>query len=217
MPLKTFLTNKLNLKRFRLNGLVPSSRLPKKSELCQAFCDHILYAADQLPPKVDLRSYMTPVEDQSKTASCAANCLAGAYEYLIKKANGLDTDFSRLFIYYNARVKDQKTQKVVDTGCTMTSAIEALEEFGTCLESTWPYDISRINARPHDQAYREARNHRITEAFRINANLYEMKSCLAQGFPFAFGLRLYASFDNAATTGVVPMPKVGENRRKKDA
>ncbi|CAF4937264.1 unnamed protein product [Rotaria sp. Silwood1] len=217
MPLKTFLTNKLKSKRFRLNGLVPSSRLPKKRELCQAFCDHILYAADQLPPKVDLRSYMTPVEDQSKTGSCAANCLAGAYEYLTKKANGLDTDVSRLFIYYNARVKDQKTEKVVDTGCTMTSAIEALEEFGTCLESTWPYDLSRVNTRPHEKAYREARNHRITEAFRINVNLYEMKSCLAQGFPFAFGLRLYASFDKAATTGVVPIPKTGENRRKQNA
>ncbi|CAF0979134.1 unnamed protein product [Rotaria sordida] len=217
MPFKTFLTNKRNLQRFRLNGLVPSSHLPHKRELCQEFCDHRIYGAQQLPPKVDLRPYMTPVEDQSKTGSCAANCLAGAYEYLTKKANGRDTDISRLFIYYNARVKDQKAEKVIDSGCTMTSAIEALEEFGTCLESIWPYDISRVNTRPTNQAYREARNHKITEAFRLNVNLSEMKSCLAQGFPFAFGLRLYASFDKAATTGVVPIPKVGESRRKTDA
>ena len=33
-----------------------------------------------------------------------------------------------------------------------------------------------------------------------------MKSCLAQGFPFAFSLRLFTSFDQAAGTGIVPMP-----------
>ncbi|CAF1649392.1 unnamed protein product [Adineta ricciae] len=40
-----------------------------------------------------------------------------------------------------------------------------------------------------------------------------MKSCLAQGFPFAFGLRLYRSFDRASTTGVVPMPNTSERIR----
>ncbi|CAF4321022.1 unnamed protein product, partial [Rotaria magnacalcarata] len=37
---------------------------------------------------------MTAVEDQSQLASCTANCLAGAYEYLTKKANGRETDVS---------------------------------------------------------------------------------------------------------------------------
>lgn len=121
---------------------------------------------------------------------------------------------SRLFIYYNARVKDQRSQSVKDTGCTMTSAIEALEEFGTCLESVWPYDISRVNTRPENQAYEEAKRHKITEALQVGINLYEMKSCLAQGFPFAFGLRLYSTFDQAAKTGVVPMPNMWDNNRQ---
>jgi hypothetical protein len=69
MPYKTFLTNKINSKKFRLNGLVPSSRLPNKRQLCQTFRDHVLYRAEQLPPKVDLRSDMTPVEDQSRIGS----------------------------------------------------------------------------------------------------------------------------------------------------
>jgi hypothetical protein len=95
----------------------------------------------------------------------------------------------------------------------MTSAIEALEEFGTCLESHWPYDISRVNTRPNESAYQEAINHKITEALRIDINLHEMKSCLAQGFPFAFGLKLYTSFDQASKSGVVPMPKTWDNGR----
>lgn len=96
----------------------------------------------------------------------------------------------------------------------MAHAIEALEEFGTCLESIWPYDTARVNARPNDEAYNEASNHKITEAFQIDIDLNEMKSCLAQGFPFAFGLKLYASFDEAAKTGVVPLPSKQESSRK---
>ncbi|CAF0943667.1 unnamed protein product [Adineta steineri] len=213
MPLKSFLTSTNTSQRFRVNGLIPSSRLPNKRQLCQSFHNHVIYRADQLPPKVDLRSDMTPVEDQSQIGSCVANSLAGAYEYLTKKANGRNTDVSRLFIYYNARVKDESSGKVTDSGCTMTSAIEALEEYGTCLESLWPYDISEVNSRPNSQSYHEASHHKITEALKVNINLHEMKSCLAQGFPFAFGLKLYSSFDQAAKTGVVPMPNTGDNGR----
>jgi hypothetical protein len=98
----------------------------------------------------------------------------------------------------------------------MTDAIEALEEFGTCLESIWPYDISRVNTRPNDQAYQQAKDHKINEALQINIDLNDMKSCLAQGYPFAFGLQLYTSFDKAAQTGVVPMPDVGDGNRDSD-
>ena len=102
---------------------------------------------------------------------------------------------------------------MTDSGCSMTSAIEALEEFGTCLESIWPYDVYKVNTRPSDQAFDEAKNHTITEALQIDINLNEMKSCLAQGFPFAFGLRLFKSFDQASKTGVVPVPNASDRIR----
>mgnify|MGYP002378175067 FL=1 len=95
----------------------------------------------------------------------------------------------------------------------MTNAIESLEEAGVCLESVWPYDISQVNIRPSDEAYQEGLEHQITEALKININLNEMKTCLAQGFPFAFGLRLYKSFDKARPSGVVPMPDESEQSR----
>jgi hypothetical protein len=69
MPFKTYLINKIKDKKFRLNGVVPSRRLPHKQRLSQSFGDHRLYAADQLPPKTDLRPDMTPVEDQSRIGS----------------------------------------------------------------------------------------------------------------------------------------------------
>lgn len=98
----------------------------------------------------------------------------------------------------------------------MTCGIEALEEFGTCLESVWPYDISQVNAKPSDEAYQSAKSHIITQALQVKIDLNEMKSCLAQGFPFAFGLKLFSSFDKAATTGVVPLPSSTDRGRQAD-
>lgn len=69
MPLRTYLFNRFYEKKCRLNGIKPSTRLPWKEKLCQYFADHIQLASDQLPPKVDLRSELTPVEDQSKIGS----------------------------------------------------------------------------------------------------------------------------------------------------
>ncbi|CAF4628732.1 unnamed protein product, partial [Rotaria sp. Silwood2] len=137
-----------------------------------------------------------------------------AYEYLTKKKNGHNTDVSRLFIYYNGRVKGGNDFNVTDSGCSMTDVIEALEEFGICLESIWPYDIKMVNRPPNNEAYEAAKDHKITEALQVNIDLYEMKSCLAQGFPFAFGLKLFASFDQATNTGVVPMPSATDRSRQ---
>ena len=69
MPLKTYLRNLIDNRKWRLNGIWPSNRLPNKHQLRQAFGDHILYSAEQLPPKTDLRPNMTPVEDQSQIGS----------------------------------------------------------------------------------------------------------------------------------------------------
>ena len=137
---------------------------------------------------------------------------------MTKKGNGQNVDVSRLFIYYNGRVKENggDDSNITDSGCSMTSAIEALEESGTCLESIWPYDISQVNVRPGDDAYEQGKQHKITEALQVKIDLNEMKSCLAQGFPFAFGLKLFSSFDKAAQTGVVPMPSSSDGGRDSD-
>jgi hypothetical protein len=43
--------------------------MPHKAKLQQQFSNHILFSDGQLPPKVDLRFAMTPVEDQSSIGS----------------------------------------------------------------------------------------------------------------------------------------------------
>jgi C1A family cysteine protease len=47
---------------------------------------------------------------------------------------------------------------------------------------------------------------------RVDRTLSQMKSCLADGFPFVFGFTVYDSFESAeaAKTGVLQMPAPGE-------
>ncbi|CAF5065018.1 unnamed protein product, partial [Rotaria sp. Silwood1] len=87
MPVRTYLINRLTNAIYRLNGIEPSHQMPHKEDLQQSFSDHVLFSSDHLPPKVDLRPYMTTVEDQSRIGSCTANSLVGVYEYLIKKVH----------------------------------------------------------------------------------------------------------------------------------
>jgi hypothetical protein len=121
-------------------------------------------------------------------------------------------DVSRLFIYYNARKKDKEKGSlplyITDDGAGVNSTIDTLKEFGTCMEYNWPYLKAIVNEKPTRNTYHEAKDFIITESLEIPVDLYCMKLCLAQGFPFLFGLELYASFNKAASNGgVVLMPK----------
>jgi hypothetical protein len=131
---------------------------------------------------------------------------------MIKKRTGEHVDVSRLFVYYNSRKQDKKNDHlppiITDTGCPIIAAIEALKKRGVCLESIWPYDEKKVNIKPQRQCYKAAKQNAIIEALEVDANIDEMRSCLAQGFPIIFGLDLYPSFNRAESNGgAVPMPK----------
>lgn len=110
--------------------------------------------------------------------------------------------------------KVESEEDLKDNGCNITNAIESLEESGTCLESIWPYDTKSVNKCPNDEAYDSAQSNTIKDALQVDIDLNEMKSCLAQGYPFVFGLRLFKSFNQATKKGIVPMPKQDDQSRE---
>ncbi|HBW88299.1 MAG TPA: peptidase C1, partial [Cyanobacteria bacterium UBA11149] len=88
----------------------------------------------------------------------------------------------------------------------MGYCIQVLQELGACTEDTWTYDTDRVNQQPSDEAYEEAENFLIEDAEEIDVDLFSMKHCLAEGYPFAFGMLLFKSFDKATKNGIVPIP-----------
>ena len=171
--------------------------------------EHTQYQASQwepedLPGFVDLRPHLTPIEDQGDVGSCTANALAGALEYLEKRTNGHDGRVSRLFIYWNERDFEGKTSE--DHGAALSDGIKALKEDGACTEHTWKYDKHLVFKKPHDDAYDEASAHTIDEAHRVKIDLHDMRHCLAEGYPFVFGLQIYDAFQKDGAHGKVRTP-----------
>jgi len=168
----------------------------------------------RLPPKVDLRPFMTPVEDQKNTNSCAANATAGAYEYLVKRHLGEEAyDVSRLFIYYNARAVDEP-EAIEDEGSVLQSVIASLKEYGACSEETWAFDPDVVNDEPSAEAYEEAKQFLIEETELVPTDLDAWKTALAEGHPIIFGVKLFSSFDKQKKAGLVPVPSAKETGRE---
>ena len=171
----------------------------------------VLRVPARLPRSVDLRYLCSTVEDQGQLGSCTGNALAGALEFLERKDKVSFVDFSRLFIYYNERLMEHTTK--ADAGAMIRDGIKTLAKQGVCAEKTWPYVISKFSVKPNAACYKEALQHRITSYHRI-MTLDEMRTCLAEGFPFVFGFSVYESFESQAVarTGVVNMPKPREGQ-----
>jgi C1A family cysteine protease len=150
-------------------------------------------APKKLPPSVDLRAGCSPVEDQGQLGSCTGNALAGAVEFLELKNGKTFEDASRLFIYYNERVIEHTVTQ--DAGAMIRDGIKTLAKQGVCSETSWPYVISKFAKKPGTSCYTQARRHCITAYARIST-LDDMRSCLAEGFPFVFGFTVYARFES---------------------
>jgi len=198
-----------NLK-YRIGGYQSSTR-PDHAKVRQA--EQI--QQKQLPPRVDLRKFMTEVEEQVGN-SCVANAFVGAYEYLAKREQGESGDVSRLFLYYNARARQNSQHE--DNGTAMYCAIESLIEHGACCEDLWPNDESMIFDEPDEPAYNNAANFTIAEAEAIETDLNLWRHTLAEGYPIAFALNLFESFNNATENrGRISLPKKTENVRETHA
>lgn len=167
----------------------------------------------KLPPKVDLRPMLTPIEDQGQVGSCTANAVAGAYEYLVKANQGINYDASRLFIYYNARAA-AKPKKMADNGSNIFLAVESLSKLGVCSENTWKYSENQkyVNSKPSQEAYEEAEEFKVTDFDQVPLDLNVWKQALADGYPIVFGAYLFNSFYNQRRPGLVSMPSANEQK-----
>ena len=170
-------------------------------------------ALQALPAFVDLavEPFMPPIRDQGPLGSCTAFAATGLYEFVYRKL-GYHNEFepAELFQYYNERLLMNTVNS--DSGATITTAIQALEQFGVPAEHWWPYNPMLYTTQPPSGAYANALRHRTTQALTVPQDLPSLKQCLAEGWPIDVGFIVYESFESpqAMSIGVVPMPSPGE-------
>ena len=169
------------------------------------------FAAPALPPVVDLSTqpYEPPILDQRPLQSCSAHALSALVQFVRAKEGLAPLVPSRLFIYYNERA--MANQVATDTGATIRNGIKTIVKIGVCAEELWPYDAPKYAAAPPKACYDAAEPHRAMTYCRISGGVDELKSCLAEGYPFVFGMSVFAEFGSPETarTGVLGMPVAG--------
>lgn len=167
---------------------------------------------EALPTRVDLREQCPPVYDQGNLGACTANALAALLEFdELRAGNPEPWTPSRLFLYYNERALEDTT--AVDAGATLRDGIKVAVRLGVCPEAMWPYDVARFATRPPQRCYAEAVRDRISAYLRIPQTLLQLKTRLAEGFPFAFGFTAYSSLETrqVAKTGHIPLPQAQDS------
>ena len=160
-----------------------------------------------LGPKADLTAKCPPVYDQGQLGSCTANAIGAAYQFdemKQKVANAFAP--SRLFIYYNERVMEHSVAS--DAGAMIRDGIKSIGKQGVCPEPMWPYDIAKFAAKPPVACFQAALSNRAVSYQRVPRDLSQMRGCLAEGYPWVFGISVYDSFESAAAskTGTIPLP-----------
>jgi C1A family cysteine protease len=162
-----------------------------------------------LPKVVDLRLGCSQVVDQGELGSCTANAIASGLREYWEKPSGKLTPLSRLWLYWEERNIEGTVNE--DAGAYIRDGMKVLQKLGCAPETDWPYDITKFTKTPPAKATTDASQFKINEYHRVT-NLTLLKTALAEGYPAVIGINVYESFesDQVAQTGIVPLPKRGE-------
>lgn len=173
----------------------------------QLFQVHPEFSAVSIPNYIDLTTspFMPPVGNQGQLGSCVAWGSIANWRWALRKSGLIDFDGSELFEYVNARNLGgfPITQ---DTGAYIRDGIKALVQFGNAPEEDWPYDVSKFNQTPPQNAYQNALQHQALRYISIPNNDDAIDTVLAAGFPVVFGIPLYQNWPMQNGVVEIPMP-----------
>lgn len=167
-----------------------------------------------IPVKVDLRKWCSPIEHQGNIGSCTAHAGVGILEYFEKRSFGKIIDASRLFLYKTTR---NLMKESGDCGAFLRFTMGAMALFGLPPEEYWPYLEDEFDEEPPAFCYSYAQNFQSLQYYRHDPSdtskktiLESVKTHLAAGLPSMFGFTVYSSYVQAETNGMIPFPTKNE-------
>lgn len=140
----------------------------------------------------------TPLSNQKNLGSCVANACADALE-ILQGQKGNITQLSRLFLYWNARVAINETNK--DDGCFVRDCMNSMTSLGVCTEDIWEYDTTKVFAQPPLRAYREAYVNKFSSYYSINSSgqdrIDDIELAVRSNHPVVFATLVNTDFTKA--------------------
>jgi hypothetical protein len=155
--------------------------------------------AHSLPESVDLRASCPPMYEDQIGGTCTAYAVAAAVQFANLKAGLPAYQPSALYIYFFARVLGQPVE---EEGCSTRDAIKAVNRYGAPPEYLWPNDYDP-SVFPDPSIMDLAGMDMVTSYARVPPTLGMMRSCLAEGYPFVFGIPTFGSWQHQTD---IPMP-----------
>jgi C1A family cysteine protease len=177
-------------------------------------------AGTELPTKIDLSPWCSPVEEQKELGSCTANAGVGMIEYFERRKSGEHIDASRLFLYKTTR---KLLEWSGDTGAYIRTTMGAMVLFGLPPEKFWPYTDKPgkgpdgFDREPPAFLYALGASYKTILYYKLDLPehpkaqvLDSIKMHLAGNFPSMFGFTVYTSLGQAKDTGMIPYPSPKE-------
>ncbi len=160
----------------------------------------------KLPDKVDYTLKLSPVRDQGNEGTCVGFATAvGMKEYQEKEDYGKLVLLSPRFIYTECKKIDGMPE---EEGTTIRCAMKVLKKTGICQEKFWPYQPGQKD-KAQKGARKDSGKFRVMSYARI-LNLSDLRLSLYSKGPCVLGVTVFAGMMKTKT-GLVPMPKSGEN------
>lgn len=161
----------------------------------------------ELPARISLAKYRSPIEDQGQEGSCTGHSASTAAE-MLARIMGLNVALSRRDAYYWARKLWPQGNVAVDSGAPLNTAADGVLA-GLCLEATWRYVAGQYAQQPPPQEANERPQYRFLvqhqSLFPNNTDhVLAIKAALAQNQPVVFGFVVYNDFFKTSQTGVMP-------------
>jgi len=209
--LPTFITKRLN---FNFGYLPHSDKITNinKSDVCFSKSSVSIYGTTS--DTIDLKHYFKQISNQYNLSSCVANGIADTAEAMYAKEFNIAPekvpDFSRLFIYYNARNNQTPPTSHLDKGTYISTGMDSISRYGIPQESVWPYNTYNVFTRPSIIAYRTALRNRFFNYYSINSKgndrIRDITKALNAGCPVVFGTKLDSAFTQPAGPSLVSPP-----------
>jgi C1A family cysteine protease len=160
-----------------------------------------------LPTIFSMRGKQTPIKNQGSFGACASFSGCAMKEYYDSIEYGKIIDLSEQWLYG----KNKENGGYPGEGEYPRVVVDTLVKFGVCEEIYQPYE-ERYPAKnaPKPGADTNAAKYKAKEYARVSRDIQAIKTALVQNGPVFISVKVYESFYNTGSNGIVPMPKSSE-------
>lgn len=156
-------------------------------------------------PYPHLGHFYVPVKNQGNLNSCTGFAVTSMIEMVRKHQGFVEWDVSPMFTWYATRKIEGTTDQNV--GAQLRNALKSVVQDGVVPETTWPYIESLSTTCPPVSAWEQAQQHQTLKYYRINnTNRDNLLACIAEGYPFVFGVKVFESFTRNEFFSVIHRP-----------